>query len=325
MQRINADIKSGQFKNVYLLYGSETYLRKQYRDKLKEALTGGDETMNYTYLEGNNAQVGELIDLAETLPFFAERRVIVAENTGWFKASDEALVSYLGSVCPTTILVFVEKEIDKRSKALKAADKAGLVVEFTTMDEATLARWIYGRAQKNDKRISERDIHYLIEKAGTDMTNLETELEKLICYCMDRDIITAQDIDAVCIRNPEDQVFDMIDAMAEKKQKKAIELYYDLLALKVEPIRILALLVRQFNILLQAKRLKANGTDNRTIAQRVGVSPYFIGKYISQASRFKYDYLRSALDDCLWADESIKTGRMNPTMSIEILLVKFSS
>ena len=77
-------LKRGKFKNVYLLYGPEVYLRKQYRDKLKTALIGDDDTMNYNYFEGKGLDVKSIISLAETMPFFAERRLIIIENSGFF-------------------------------------------------------------------------------------------------------------------------------------------------------------------------------------------------------------------------------------------------
>ena len=52
MQQINEDIKSGQFKQMYLLYGEEAYLRRQYRDKLKEALDGGEASMGFSMQPG---------------------------------------------------------------------------------------------------------------------------------------------------------------------------------------------------------------------------------------------------------------------------------
>ena len=83
MKNLNADLKSGQFKQVYLLYGEEGYLKKQYKDRFIKAMLPDGDTMNYAYYEGKNTDVKEVIDLAETLPFFAERRLIVFENTGF--------------------------------------------------------------------------------------------------------------------------------------------------------------------------------------------------------------------------------------------------
>ena len=95
MQRINEDIKNGKFKQCYLLYGEEAYLRKQYRNRLKQAMTAEGDTMNYSYFEGKDISVPAVIDLAETLPFFADRRVIVMENSGLFKHGGEQLAEYL--------------------------------------------------------------------------------------------------------------------------------------------------------------------------------------------------------------------------------------
>ena len=116
MQRINEDIKTGNFKQIYLLYGEERYLRRQYRDRLKSALCQEGDTMNTHMYEGKDISVGEVIDLAETLPFFADRRVIFIENSGLFKAGGEKMAEYLSEPNPTTTFVFVESEIDKRSK-----------------------------------------------------------------------------------------------------------------------------------------------------------------------------------------------------------------
>ncbi|MDE7207178.1 MAG: DNA polymerase III subunit delta, partial [Lachnospiraceae bacterium] len=87
MKRIAQDIKSGQFSNIYLLYGEEAYLRRQYRDNLRKALVPEEDTMNCTIYSGKDINVNEMIDMAGTMPFFAERRVIVVENSGLFKAA----------------------------------------------------------------------------------------------------------------------------------------------------------------------------------------------------------------------------------------------
>ena len=94
MKILSQHIKSGQFKPVYLIYGDEDYLRKQYKDRMKEALVG-DDGMNYSYFEGKGISVKELIDLGETLPFFGERRLIVVENSGFFSSAQDELAAYL--------------------------------------------------------------------------------------------------------------------------------------------------------------------------------------------------------------------------------------
>ena len=107
MKILSQHIKSGEFKPVYLIYGTEDYLRKQYRDKMRQAIVG-DDTMNYSYFEGKGISVKELIDLGETLPFFSERRLIVVENSGFFSSAQDELAAYLKELPDTTCFVLVE-------------------------------------------------------------------------------------------------------------------------------------------------------------------------------------------------------------------------
>lgn len=321
MQRIQNDIKSGQFKPAYLLYGEERYLKRQYRDKLKAALCAPDDNMNNHFYEGKNVSVGEIIDLAETLPFLADRRVIFMDNSGLFKSGGEQMAEYLGAQNESTVLIFTESEVDKRSKLFKALQAKGCAVEFAAQDENTLKRWVAGTLGKEGKKITENTAELFLNKTGTDMENIYMEMEKLICYCMDRDVVEPRDVEAVCTTRVSNHIFDMVTAIAEKRQKDALELYYDLLTLKEPPMRILFLIARQCNLLLQAKAMKDKGASNKEIASGLGVPPFAVGKYLSQASRFKSAVLRRALSRCVEAEEAVKTGRMNDVMSVEILIV----
>ena len=325
MKKLSEEIKSGELKQVYVLYGEEAYLRNQYKDKLKNALLGGGDPMNLHCFEGKDVRSGEVIDLAETMPFLAERRVIILENSGLFARGGEELAEYLGAPSETAYFVFVEPTVDKRSKLYKAATARGRAIEFAAQDEAVLKRWILGFLKKENKNITERDLNLFMDKTGSDMANIRGELEKLLCYCLERDVITAQDIEAVCTKQVSSQIFDMINAVAERNQKKAMELYYDLLTLKEPPMRILFLIARQFNLLLQVKELKNKGLDANSIGEKVGLAGFIARKYVTQASKFKEDDLRRALTDCVESEEAVKTGKMNDIMSVELLIVKYSA
>ena len=324
MQRLTQDIKSGQFNQIYLLYGAEAYLRKQYRDRLKNAIIG-DDNMNYHYYEGKDISIGEVIDQAETLPFFAEKRLIILENSGFFKSGGEQLAEYLSAPSDTTFFLFVETEVDKRSRLYKAASSKGCAVEFAIQDENTLKKWILGMVKKENKKISESALNFLLEKTGTDMENIRKETEKLFCYCMDKDAITEADIEEICTKRIGNHIFDMVSAIADKKQKQALELYYELLAQKEPPMRILFLIARQFNLLLQVKELKGKGYQNKAIGEKVGLPGFIAGKYVVQASRFKTREIRDAVEACVAAEEAIKTGRLNDNMSVEMLIIQYSS
>ena len=251
MKRIIQDIKEGTFVHVYLLYGEEAYLRKQYRDKLKCALVSPDDTMNCSIYAGKDINVNEVVDMAGTMPFFAERRVIVIENSGWMKTGNEKMVDFLKHIPETTYMIFVEEEVDKRSKLFKAVSSNGYAAVCDVQDENTLKKWIMGLLKKENKLITPDALNLLLDRTGTDMENIRHEVEKLICYKYEEEGITAKDVEELCTVRVQNKIFDMVEAVADKKQKQALDLYYDLLALKEAPLKILALIARQFNILLQ--------------------------------------------------------------------------
>ena len=324
MKTIDEDIKNGQFKRVYLLYGEEAYLKKQYKDKLKAALISPDDTMNMAAYEGKNINPKELIDLSETLPFFADRRVILIENSGFFKGSPEELAEYMDQIPDTTTFLFVEEEVDKRSKLYKAVKNTGSIVEFAPQTEELLTRWILSRLKKEGKNIKGTVMQLLLSRTGTDMGNIDRELEKLICYCMDKDVIEAADVEAVTTEQTTNKIFDMVNAIAEHNQRRALDLYYDLLALKEPPMRIMYLITRQFMILLNVKDMAGKGFDNNTIAKNAGVPPFAVRRNLTQAKGFSVKQLKQAISDGAEYEEAVKTGRMNDQMAVELFLMKYS-
>ena len=236
MKNIQEDIKTGNFKQAYLLYGEEAYLKQQYKHKLVQALNPEDDTMNFNHYEGRNIDVKELIDLCETMPFFADRRVVLLEDTGFFKNKCDELADYMKELPDYLCLIFVENEVDKRNRMYKAVKAAGRIGEFVQQDEKTLMRWAAGLLKKEGKMITQRDMELLLTMTGVDMGNLRMELEKIISYTGDRDVVTGEDIQQVCTTQTQNKIFDMVRAVTEKNQKRALDLYYDLPTLKEPPM-----------------------------------------------------------------------------------------
>lgn len=324
MKTIDEDIRNGQFQSVYLLCGEEAYLKKQYKDKLKCAMADPDDSMNFSAYEGKGINPKEVIDLAETLPFFADRRVILIENSGFFKNSCEELAEYMPQIPETTHFIFVEDEIDKRSKLYKAVKNAGKIVEFTSQTEELLTRWVLTRIKKEGKNITGSVMQLFLNKVGNDMGNIDRELEKLLCYCMEKEVIEAADVEAVTTEQTTNKVFDMVNAIAEHNQRKALDLYYDLLTLKEPPMRIMYLISRQFQILLNIKDMSGKGFDNAAMAKNAGIPPFAVRRNLSQAKGFTMQQLKQAIRDGVDYEEAVKTGRMNDQMAVELFLMKYS-
>lgn len=325
MKSILEDIRNQDYKKVYLLYGDEAYLKQQYKHRLMDALVSSEDAMNVSRFEGKNIDVHALIDLAETMPFFSDRRVILLEHTGFFKNKAEELTEYMAGLPDYICMVFVEDEVDRRSRMYKAVQKYGRAVEFAVQDEKTLMTWILSILKKENKKITRPDMELFLEKTGTDMGNIEKELEKLLAYTMERDVITSADIEAVCSSQITNRIFDMIRAVTEKKQRQALDLYYDLLTLKEPPMRILFLIARQFHLLLQIRELSSEGCDQATIAKRTGLQSFVVRNYLPIARRYEKEALRQAVEDCVATEEAVKTGKLTDTLSVELLIVRFSS
>lgn len=323
MQTLNQDIKNRTFKPIYCLYGEEAYLKRSFKVRLREAILDGD-TMNYHHFEGKDADIRRIIDAADTMPFFADYRLIVIEDSGLFKKEADALVKYLPDMPETTILLFVESQMDKRSKLYKAVNAKGYAVELKRQEPAYIEKWILSILKKENKQITRNTMNLFLERTGNDMDLIRTELDKLISYTQGRDVIAANDVEEIGSVQITGHIFDMVSAISARNRQKALALYNDLLALKEPPMRILFLIARQFNQLLQVRQLSDEGMDQAAIAKKLSLNPYIAGKIRTQARSFSPEVLHGAVTACVDAETAVKTGNLTDQLAVEMLLVQLS-
>lgn len=319
MQTLNQDIKNRTFKRVYLLYGEEVFLVKSYKNRLREAVLGED-TMNSHHFEGKGLNLSEIISLADTMPFFAEKRLILIEDSGLFKSGGEELAEYLPSLPETTCMIFAETEVDKRSRLFKGVKKYGYAAEMVRQNTAQLARWAGSILAKEGKSISNATMELLLSKTGDDMENIRSELEKLISYTLGRDVITSQDVEMICTTQVTNKIFDMVSAITSRRTKRAMELYEDLLILREPPMRILFLIARQFNQLLLVKEMAEKGIGKGEIASQLKIPPFAVGKILPQARAMGKEQLVSCVQLCVDAEESVKQGRLGDRLAVELVI-----
>lgn len=340
LEQLKKDLASGNIRKAYLLFGSERYLRNFYEKKLLAAMGGSRDDMNTNIYDTSPVSTSDIIDQAQTMPFFAENRVIVVRYSGFFKKNPEDLANFLAKSPDTTKFIFVEDDADARLKIYKQVADLGLVVEFTTQSDRYLLQNIGAYLKKADKRMSQDDAAYMLDVIGTDMGKLMSELEKLISYAYERKVITREDIDAICSKNVEDRVFEMIDAIIKKDIRTCMDRYEDLLALKVAPARTIIMLEKQFLWMLQIKSMADNGYNREAIVETIAykketdpetgqvkrsrgaIGEYQVKLYLQQASPIALADLQKAVSFCETADEDFKTGRMNERMAAEALMVK---
>lgn len=323
-EELNRQIKEQDFKRVYLLMGEQGYLRTQNRDKLRNAVLGDGDTMNAATFTGDGFTAHDVISLSETLPFFADRRVVILENTFLWgnrgTAEAERLAAYIKDIPETTVLIFVEEKPKGTTKLYKQIKKYGFVLNCETPSERDMAAWTAGRFRKEGHRILPQTLSFFLSYVGTDMLAVENEVCKLCSYAGEREEITKEDIQTISSPLVRDQIFDMISAIGEKNPDRAMKIYMDLIKLQTPPPVILSLMTRQYGQLLQAKELLQSHPD-REAAQLMGLNPWVFSNRIRPMLRYyQGESLVQALDSCMQAGMDFRSGRADPQIAVERLI-----
>lgn len=324
METINQHIKNHELKNIYLLYGEERALMLQFRDKLTSAICPDGDEMNITKFSGKGTTTAEVADLANTLPFFADHRLIIIEDSHWFSTSND-FADRLDEFPDTTYLIFVEEEADGRNKLFKAVSKLGYAANLTTPPPYQLKTKVLRECKKEGKSISEEAAEYLVEQTQNSYGFLLMELEKVLSYTLESDTITLGDVKTICTYQAEDKIFEMIDAVGNQERDRAIRLYHDLLYLEKKPMSILANLTRMTNILLQVSEMTRLHMDYRQMAGKLKLSDKVVRKYAMQLKNYSYQRLRQMLEQCQEIDVGIKSGKYTDKVGIELLIIDFST
>ena len=319
MNRIRDDIKKRNFHNLYLLYGDEEYLKRYYRENLKYCILEDSDDMNFSKFENKGIDLNEVQAIADTLPFFSEYRLIIIQDSGLFKSSND-FADYLEHMPDSTIIVFVEKEIDKRNKLYKYINKNGIAAEIKVKDSEEALNWAAKRLKESGKVFTRKTMEYFLQRVDNNLYNLSNEIEKIVAYTMGREEVMIADIDAVCPAYLQNHIFQMVDAVGVGDTDKALKLYNELIELKEAPSYILYMLIRHFNILLQIGSM-GNAPKNQ-VAAKIGISPYFVGNYQRQSSRFSGRQLKQALDNSLETEQKFKTGVLDDQIGVELLLIE---
>lgn len=323
MRKIKADLKENNFSRFYLLYGSEEFLKNLYREKLQKAMLPEGEDFNFSRFEGKGIAVNEVISMANTLPFFAERRVLVIKDSGWFKSANE-IADYIQQFPETTHIIFVEREIDKRNKLFKYVSTNGYATDIESLDTKELMTTVAASLKRKNLSISQSDCEYFLTKVGSDMARIKTELDKLTAYCYESAFVTREDIDNICSEIPEGKIFLMIDAMMSGNEDRALQLYYQLLAAHEKAMSVLFMLIRNYNQFYQVLSLSGKGMSKQRIAQISGVRDFMVDKFIRLGQKYETSKLKNIVDFGIQLEEKVKQGNMDERMAVEIFIVKFS-
>lgn len=327
-------IERGLISPVYLLYGEESYLIENLIKGFKGLLVNQDTgDFNLDIIDGKTVGLNELVNLANTLPFMADKRLVIVHQADFFKAKkkggddedntgEKALLTYLENPPDTTCLIMSLSEgVDKRKKIFKLVDKNGQVVDCSPLKGQALEEWISGRVKHHGVKIEKTALGKLIASVGSNLNLLDNEIAKMSNYVVSTRTITLEIVDLMVSRTVENSIFDLVDAIGEKRIERALPIIKELLFQGEPAIRILFMITRQIRLIIQGKVLLEQGYAEKQIAGNLQVHPYVIQKCCKQGKNFTIEELEKALIHLLDVDYSLKTGRLEQNYALETLLV----
>ncbi|MFP7335545.1 DNA polymerase III subunit delta [Shouchella clausii] len=322
---------------VYFLYGTERYLIEQFLQKASEALFAGEEgEMNDIRFRLQDTPLGEVVEEAETVPFFSTRKLVVIQD--FYLATSQkvatklehdisALEAYLDSPAQETVLVVVApyEKLDGRKKITKKLKKQTSAIDVNPLDEKETFAWMEAIAKQEGVAIEQDAKQLLYKHTGPNLMLLHRELEKCMLYGEDGDPVTASIVDELVAETVEQSVFTVIDYTAKGRAGDAVRLYHQLLRQKEEPLAILALLTRQFRQFFQVKTRLAKGYTQKEMASQLKLHPYVVKLAMQQVKALTTTQLRQALIVCEETDYAIKTGQADKELAVELLLLRLAS
>ena len=324
-KELDRQIQKGHLSGVYLLDGTEEYLKKKaLNEMIRTVCEGGLEELNSTTLE--NPSTNELIAACETIPFMSEKRIVVVPDPAYISGRAEAedkLRDYLVHLPPFCVLVFYcHGKVDARKALVRQISKNGAYVTFSAMDDSELNAWICGMFRENGKKCTAQVASQLAFVAGSDATLLIGEIGKLVGHSGEADEITMEDIQAVTTRSTEYAAFEIVNAVMDNQESRAFALMRDMLSAGESRIGILAMLLRQYRMLQHVSIMRLEKKTVDDMAVRLGTKGFVINKYLQQLRHLKPSQVRDSVNLCLDTEFRIKSGQLNQDGAVEALLIK---
>ena len=321
MKTLNQDLKSGEFKKAYLLYGDEAYLKRYYLNAFREKILSGDR-MNLLEKEGKDPDLNVLRDFTDTMPFFAEKRLLILRDTGLFKTSSDGFAEWIGSLPETAVVIFSETEVDKRNRLFKKLTEIGYAAELSAPDEQGKGAFVQRFLKAHDLKITRDAYDLLMSRLGGGLDLITNELEKLLGYAGEGGSVRKEDVANVITESTETRIFDLTDALSEGRLERAFDIYYSLLREREPAMRLLFLISRQFSQLYSVKKLVSEGSYDDDIAKTLAIrSPYVVKRLRRTADRYSEESLLAALEKIEKTEEDVKTGNLAEAPALEILMI----
>ncbi|NLN41909.1 MAG: DNA polymerase III subunit delta [Clostridiales bacterium] len=330
-RKLFKEINKGDWQGIYLFFGEEQYIKQQALNRIIEAMVDPSlKDLNYAQIDGTDVDLDIIINACETLPFMVDRRLVVVKDLSILNGradgniDEDSFLEYIKKMSETTCLIlYCRNGVDKRKKIYKYINKTGKAIEFKYLTGKELHTWINQTVEQQGKKISYKAISYLVDRVGNELNDISNELKKLISYIGQSGEIDIKAIDQVVTPTLEQSIFQLVDAIGEKRSSQALMILGNLInegGQAAPPI--LAMIARQFRLILQCKEYREKGYNPNTIAAKLNQRSFVVKKCLSQARNFTVEQLKKGLELCLQADYYIKIGKIQDSMALELIIIK---
>lgn len=332
-----AKITKGQFSPVYLFLGTESYLADSAKQTLIQATLAEDERdLNFGIYDMEEVPVGVALDDAESVPFFGDKRLVIMDRPNFFTAEkskqkiDHDLVwleNYLKNPPDFTILAFFApyEKLDERKKITKLLKKTATVIEVSTLSEKEVRHFLKDTIANEGYTMTPEAFELFIQLTDAKLSTAMSELPKLLLFSSETKQITKSAVNDLVAKSLEQNIFALVEYVLKRQTANALSLYQDLLLQKEDPIKINAILMTQFRLLLQVKFLEKKGYQQGDSAGMLKVHPYRVKLAIQQARKFSEKVLISAFEGLVDAEYRLKTGQGDKEMQFELFVLQFAA
>ncbi len=325
-----SQIKTGKIQHIYLISGQERYMAYELQKAIITALTGSDEGYSGLTIFQDDPDVEDMVHLLESVPFIADKNVVVVQDTKLFKAKSDGqeqgkLIRVLENMPEYSYLIWMTKEnADKRRKLYKLVEKFGAIIEVNSLKLNEARQWLYGYLESAAIKMKPDAMDYLINilsiMPAISLGFVVNELEKLFLYIYPEETISSDAVKTMLAKVPEVSVFAMLEALSEKNVGKALSLLDEQLRDGQHPLIIVSMLAYQVRRLLQTKEMAGKGLPNAELSRRLKVPLFVVDKLIKQSRGFALPRLKQAMIELTKANSEIKFSSSG-TVSLEKIII----
>lgn len=321
------DLETGNVSPVYFIFGDEPFLIDQCVNRFKYGLLDENSfDFNYSLFYASDSDVQSIKDTVETLPVFAQRRVVILKNSQELKESEwNELEPLFKNPVESTVFVLFADKIDKRKKHFKNIIETASSLEFKKPYDNEIPRWINYYAGQNELKLTQAAVHRLHRLVGNNLTEIYAQLEKIKVYLDGGNSVDVEQVNAVVSNSREESIFDFTKAVGQKDRVRALEQIVNLLDQGQNEIGIVNLLARHMRILLTVRTGMDQGIGGTKLANLANVSPYFIDEYCMQAKGWPVRKLEDSLVLLGETDKALKSSPLSSHIWLENMVLKSCS